>query len=467
MVEDIVVGPPGRRKPHMGTGYQPLLLVDPAGHRLPLQLLNLAPSMERRDAPRHYPDQDLVERVHFAVPLHGGLQGLSYAAFDAEEGDLPLLEEFTGGQRNEIWNGRVRVTAERDGSMTLASADERVVLPNLLVLESERDEGDSYSFSPVPGDRPVRAKAAGRSRLAAGGPYVSTLQWGQRLSGGMDGQGKAGRVDLRISADLRGDGPAVHCSLHLENQAENHRLRLRFPLGLTKPASTAGAQFGQVTRPITTAARKQRMEAPVRTAPAHRWVAAAREERGLAIFAPGFFEYELSAEGDLLVTLLRSIAELSRADLLTRWGHAGWPMNIPEAQCLGEETIPLGIALVTESDLRAPERMEEIWEDLFLPPVVQWERDCTGDTATGPGIELTGAGLVYSACKAAEDGDGVILRCYNARDHATGGSWTLTRPVQSAATVRLDEQLVESLPVQDGVVAFTAAPREIVSIRLR
>ncbi len=465
-VEDILVGPPGNRRPRVGDGYAPFALVDPLGHRLPLQLIHLAPAMERRDAPRHYPDQDLVERVHFAVPLHATLPGLAYAAFDIDEIEMPALEEFTGGYRHEIWNGRVRVSAERDGTMTLASADEQIAFPGLMTLESERDEGDSYTFAPVPGDRPVKAARLGKPVLAASGPYVSTLQWGQRLSGGAGNEGKAGVVTLQLSADLRGDGPAVHCSLRLDNRAENHRLRLRLPLGIKRLVATAGAPFGQVSRPVSAATPRQRMETPVRTAPAHRWVAAARKQRGLAVFAPGFFEYELTADGDLLITLLRSIGELSRADLLTRWGHAGWPTNIPDAQCLGEETIPLGVALVTEADLRTPDRLEAIWEDLFLPPVTMWERDCTGGTASGPGIELTGEGLVYSACKPAEQGRGMVLRCYNSREMATSGEWRFTDPVAGATLVRLDESRVGVLPVgnQGRVVRFEAGPREIVSI---
>jgi mannosylglycerate hydrolase len=467
-VEDILVGPPGTRCPQVGSGYEPFVLVDPTGHRLPLQVLHLAPSMERRDAPRHYPDQDLVERLHFALPLHGALPGLSYAAFDIETGDMPALEEFTGGQRNEIWNGRLRVTAERDGTMTVASADEVTVLTGQLSLESERDEGDSYTFAPVPGDRPVAGTRLGKPVLAAAGPYVSTLHWGQRLSGGANNEGKPGRVTVNLTAELRGDGPAVHCTLRLDNRAENHRLRLRFPLGFKNVAAVAGAQFGQVTR-VAPAARRQRMETPVRTAPAHRWVAAARKQKGLAILAPGFFEYELTASGDLLITVLRSIGELSRADLLTRWGHAGWPTSIPEAQCLGEDTIALGIALVSEAELREPERLEAIWEDLFLPPVVQWERDCTGESAAGPGIELTGEGLVYAACKPAEQGQGMVLRCYNSRDAATTGEWRFTEPVAGAAQVRLDESEIVGLPVGDlgRVVRFEAGPREIVSVLVR
>src|SRR5207247_1382289 len=83
------------------------------------------------------------------------------------------------------------------------------------------------------------------------------------------------------------------------------------------------------------AARGRPREAPVRAAPAHGFVAAASGARGLALLAPGFFEYEWTSRGDLLVTLLRAVGELSRGDLPTRPGHAGWPTSTPLAQCPG------------------------------------------------------------------------------------------------------------------------------------
>lgn len=466
--QDVLVGPTGDRKPRMADGYEPFVLCDSEGGLLAPQLLSLTTALERRDAPRHYPDQDMVERVRFAVPLHSAIRGMAFHAFDVQPGDLPTLEEFTSGDRNGIWNGRLRVAADSGGTMTLESAEGDVTLAGLLALESDRDEGDSYSFAPLRGDRPIKATRLGKPRLTASGPFVSSLQWGQRMAAGWDEVGKPGRVDLGINLELHGDSPAVRCTLRLENGGKNHRLRLRFPLGLKGVPATAGVQFGQITRSAMRPPRKQKLETPAPTAPAHRWVAAAKGDRGLAIFAPGFFEYEWTREGELLVTLLRSIGDLSRNDLATRPGHAGWPTGIPDAQCLGSETISLGFALIRAADLAAPERLEELWEDLFVPPVTLWERDCTGGVDTADGIELSGAGLVFSACYPAESGAGMILRCYNARDTAVDGVWRLTNPVERAARVRLDETVLEDLPVTEGgsLVRFSAGPRSVVTVRV-
>ena len=47
-------------------------------------------------------------------------------------------------------------------------------------------------------------------------------------------------------------------------------------------------------------ARHSTLEQEVSTAPAQRWVAAGNGARSLALLAPGFFEYEWTADGVLV-----------------------------------------------------------------------------------------------------------------------------------------------------------------------
>ncbi|HMV33244.1 MAG TPA: hypothetical protein PKA50_14100, partial [Gemmatimonadales bacterium] len=201
----------------------------------------------------------------------------------------------------------------------------------------------------------------------------------------------------------------------------------------------------------------------------HRWVAAAHEARGLAVFAPGFFEYEWTARGDLLVTLLRAVGELSRDDLATRRGHAGWPTPTPGAQCEGAEVIELGLAAVTEDDLRAPERLERWWEDAFVPPLAVFVRDyCATDVPMidARPVALLGEGLVFTAMKPAEDGLGYILRCANLRDEAAEGAWRWATAPGRVTRVRADETPLAPMPCDGTEVGFEIGAREVWSFRV-
>jgi alpha-mannosidase len=258
----------------------------------------------------------------------------------------------------------------------------------------------------------------------------------------------------------------VRCVLQLDNRATNRRLRARLPIGIASPGAVAGASFGAIERSVEPASGTP-AEAVVSTSPAHRYVAAARGDRGLAVLAPGFFEYEWTGR-DAVVTLLRSVGDLSRGDLPTRPGHAGWMTPTPGAQCLGRDTVELAIAPASASDLVQTDRLERLWEDAFLPVRGRWLRDADELAVAAVGIELEGEGLVLSAARPAEDGDGMILRCWNARETIVDGRWHLRPPAREAERSAADERPGQAMPASaDGSVAFRAGPRELVTVRVR
>lgn len=471
---DLFVGPPGSRVPRRGRGVQPFVLrlagaAGGAGEVAP-QILSAEVTLERLDAMRHYPDLDEVDRIRVAFPLPAELPGLGLRLVEAVDGSAPPLEPFAAAHGRNLWNGRIAAAVAPDGTVALRAAGGGPPFTGLLGLESERDAGDTYSFCPVPRDPIRRPRRAGRLAVTAEGPFVAGLAWPLALRCGAGAAGGEGRVGARVRLEAVGDSPVLRAVIALDNQARDHRLRLRFPTGLSGRPILAGAQFGVIERAPTRRPRGRfPAETPVATAPAHRWVAAARGPRGLAVFLPGFFEYEWTAGGDLLVTLLRAVGELSRSSLRTRPGHAGWPTSTPEAQCPGSETITIGVAPITAEELAAPERIEELWEDAFLPPLAHWMRDyceARAPRVEETGLTLEGDGLVFSACTVASHGRGVVLRCYNVLDRAVDGLWRGPRAIRRARLIRADETALGPLPSSRGSreIAFRAGPRAIISI---
>jgi alpha-mannosidase len=208
------------------------------------------------------------------------------------------------------------------------------------------------------------------------------------------------------------------------------------------------------------------LETPVKTAPAHRFVAAAEGRRGLALLTPGLFEYEWTQRGDLVLTLLRAVGELSRGDLPTRPGHAAWPTPVPLAQCVGASRVELALAPVSQSELERGDVIPSLWEDVFLPVRGPWLRDA-GDLAPAPiDVALEGTGLVLSAVKPAQQGSPIVLRCYNATGRKAAGAWRFGEGVKSAHRVRADERESTALVLEGRgrTVRFVAEPYEIVTV---
>jgi len=455
---DVLVGPPAPgRLPRQGTGYRPFSLSGPDGKPVPVQVLAVRPEQERRDARRHYPDQDEVDqvRVAFRAPV---LPGLGLGALTVGSAvPFPRAEEARVRGRTLV-NRFVQVTLGSNGTLTLLDRRRNERYDALLELEDAGDVGDAYTYCPPARNR-VRQKSGRVSvRSLVTGPLVAALEARWELVRG---------IDVRLVIQLFADSPIVRATFELDNRNRYHRLRARCATGLAGVPAVAGAAFGTVERDavkVDPAAYPR--ETPVRTAPAQRFVAATRGERGVAVLAPAFFEYEWTSDGDLLLTLLRAIGDLSRSDLPTRPGHAGWPTTIQAAQCLGVTRIDFGLAPISAADIERGDVVPQLWEEAFLPLQPLWLRDAPALTPARHDIRLEGTGLVFSSLKPAQVGSPMVLRCYNATNRKTAGAWRFEQGVKTAHRVRADEREAVALVLEQrgNVVRFVAEPHEIVSI---
>ena len=456
---DIIVGPPSGRRPRSGPGFQPFVLTTGAGERLAGQLLGVERGMERTDAPRHYPDQDMIDRacIAFETPA---LPGLGLGVLRQEPGDDVADQQDLEVGDDRLGNCFVTVRVGHDGRLHVTDHRTGEEYADLLQLEDQLDRGDSYSVF-VPPDAPVSSVVTPlSSTVIANGPLVGIIEvrWTLAVSDGS--------VACRMRVELRADSPLIRLQLDLDNRADDHRLRARLAVCAGEEA-VAGAAFGFERRPAEAFdPADYPAEVPVLTAPAHRYVAAGRGSRGLAVLAPGFFEYEWTPRRDLIVTLLRSVGELSRGDLPTRPGHAGWPMPIPAAQERGTHRIELALLLGGDELLDHPGRLEHAWEDAFLPIEGTFIRDFTGhdDAAATVSIALEGEGLICSAIKPPEDGAGLVLRCFNTTDQSVSGRWIVGAPIEQARALRADETTIGPLTIANQhEVEFVAPPRRMVT----
>ena len=461
---DIPVGPPpapGHRAPREGEGYRPFELVTAEGRAVAVQVLDRRIGAERLDAPRHYPDQDEVDQVRIAVrvPTVPGL-GLTRLGLAPPGGRTEPSGEgavVRGGGRSLV-NHWIDVAIESTGALSLRDRRSGQRFADLLRIEDGGDAGDTYTYCPPAGERLLKAGGPIKVRRLAAGPLVAALE--ARFDIGR-------RVGVRLIVVVHADSPVVRCILDVENRSGWHRLRARIPTGLAGASAVAGVAFGAVVRaPVVADPTEYPLETPVRTAPAQRFVAAASGARGLAVFAPGFFEYEWTRRGDLVLTLLRAVGELSRGDLPTRPGHAAWPTHTPLAQSPGVSRIELAVAPVSRAEVERGDVLPGLWEDTFLPLRGFWLRDAVDLTVAPLDIALEGSGLVLSAVKAAQQGSPLVLRCYNTTDRKAAGAWRFGEGVKSAHRVRADERESVALVLEGRgkTVRFVAEPHEIVTI---
>jgi alpha-mannosidase len=247
----------------------------------------------------------------------------------------------------------------------------------------------------------------------------------------------------------------------VDNATRDHRLRVVFGAGAVGPAAAAvraEGQFALVHRPLAPPPpRTEWVEPPDPTQ--HTLGAVALGP--LALLTKGLPEYEArtsAAGSELCLTLLRAVGVISRPTgaIATRPLGAGPQVSTPEGQCLGRHYLEYAL-LPGAGEL----------DDLTLLRASQDYRlgFVVGDAGAhlDPPLSVEGA-VVFSCLKGAEDGDGLILRCFN-----PGGSTERVRITgnMTVSRVRLDETRTGPArePAEAGA-SFKLAGGEIGTFRL-
>jgi alpha-mannosidase len=424
-----------------------------------IQVLAKAEEHERTESPRHYPDDDLIMAYEAAawvpeVPAYG-VKTFAHSSRN-RPAEIPNPASADG---IALSNGRISVQVRDDGRVAFTDLASSRTVSDLFRWESRVDLGDSYT--PSIREEKFTPKFLG-ARVTHRGPVRAAIEmkWEFRE--------KKERVLAAVELIVDADAPWLRVHVTGTNAANDHRLRLRIATDAKNARVMADAMFGPVERnPIIATPEELAMETPPLTAPLHRYVSLFGASNGATLFSDGLAEYESDDDGGVAVTLVRSVGELSRADIPERPGHAGWPTPVPDAQCHGDFGAELAVMLHGASSAAMVDAIERAADDILLPLHGGTLRSALRGAVAVQGIALDGEGLAFSCAKESEDGQWLVLRCVNLLDEARAGSWHVGAPITHAHIARLDETILEPAQTAGETVNFLAGPRAVVTILVR
>ncbi|MDQ1395166.1 MAG: 2-O-(6-phospho-alpha-D-mannosyl)-D-glycerate hydrolase, partial [Acidimicrobiaceae bacterium] len=289
-------------------------------------------------------------------------------------------------------NGLIRVAVEQNGFRL----DGR---PGFDRLVDGGDAGDTYNYSPPPGDVLDDEPTATEAIVLEAHPLRARILLRRRYWW-------CGEVQSIY--EIRAGERLVRIETSFENRARDHRLRAHFPLPWPALHSSAESAFAVVERGLE--AEGSSHEHPLPTFPSRRFVQAG----GLTVVHHGLPEYELididgtGAHG-LALTLLRATGMLSKATTAYRTYPAGPLLAVPAAQLQQPLRFCYGVA-TGEADPYA------LVDDAFLPLEVVVATQ-SGGPRPPSGSALTVTGAEVSSLRRV---DGALhLRVWNASDQPT------------------------------------------------
>jgi alpha-mannosidase len=345
---------------------------------------------------------DFVERE--ALGVGGALVNtLPFRRLRMVDGQLVELDGFSGGRPEPVSDREARFDVD--------------AIADLLAFEDEPDVGDLYTFCP-----------AGRTTAAQ---LVASRREGDALVLEHELPGIGIETTVRAFPGL----DRVELTSVVENDAEDHRLRVFVRSEHGADEVRAESQFAVVRRPLVPPPpRADWVEPPVPAAHTLGAVAFGR----LVLLAKGLPEYEASADG-LRLTLLRCVGTISRpSGLATRPLAAGPDIATPDGQCRGRHVFEYALRFDgDELSNAALVRASQDYRSDFL----------RGDPFAAP-LELDGD-VAFSCLKQRETGTGLLLRVFNPND----------RPETLASSVPLRRIRLDEEDAAEG--GYELAPYEI------
>lgn len=410
----------------------------------------------------HYGDYDPF--MAYDIQLMHTLPAMGYSTLYIEPGmpgmqAAPSAPSRTALLENTFWE----ITLNDDGTLHLRDKTCGQVYDRVLTLEESADDGDEYDYSPAREEWVLTSlqgthtfeviNEAWQSRAVIRVALAVPLNLDERAA-----RLTSGALVAEFHVTLSHNSRRIDIEVQLDNQADNHRVRVLIPTPFDTDRVLADTPFGTISRPVSDSAMADWQAQGWKEAPVPVWnmlsyAVLQQAEHGLALFSEGLREFEILGAGEktFALTLLRGVGWLGKSDLLLRPGRpSGIALPVPDSQLRGRlrsrfslwsfsgDPLNAGVAQQARRWLTPVQCYNKIpWNAMKLNPAPQVTPEHYSLLTLPP------TGCQLSALKKAEDREALIVRLFNPSDETScAASLTFSSPVTLRET-GMDEQTRE------------------------
>ncbi len=306
-----------------------------------------------------------------------------------------------------------------------------VIANQFQAFEDRPRTPDAWEIDIFYDDKMWLADPAASIRVVENGPLRATLEIRRRIL----------NSDIVQRISLTHNSSRLDFDTWIDWQERHVLLKVAFPVAVLTPEATYEIPWGRIRRPTH---RNTSWDWAKFEVPAQKWADLSEGDYGVSLLNQGKYGYD-SRGNTLRMSLLRSPTD---PDPTADQGEHRFVYSLlPHAGPVDETTLAHAYAL-NDPLLAAPGTGQ--------PPA----SGCSLVAVDAPNI-------VIETVKAAEDGQGIIVRLFESQRRR--GSFTLTTsfPLAAAAHANLMEEDQEALDVAGNTVQAFAKPFQILTLRLR
>jgi mannosylglycerate hydrolase len=392
-------------------------------------------------------------------------------------------------------NRYLSFTIADDGSLSVTDKASGQTYSGLNTFYDVEDAGDEYTYCPCVNTQIV-STAGGNATITQteNGPCRVSFRVEQTLhipaSLSEDRKRRSTETIAHVivsEIQLYADQPGLYITTELDNQAKDHKLTVNFPTDLKPTQAHVDESFMIAARDLKLPPSEGWVEDPTSLMHQRSFTDLSESGHGLAVLNRGLPSVEVSEDGVIALTLLRSVGWLSRADLSVRRIAAGPLVPAPGAQCIStyryeyailphtgdwHEVYPTAYGynaplLARRADTHPGLELREMNitrdnPDLVTP--IPWPRGGSlPDTFSF--LQLEPPELVLSAVRRGENG--LIVRFYNVTRETVEGTITCSLPISEAYRTNMAEERQEALTVRDSkLISIKVRGAEAVTVEL-
>ncbi|MEZ9265751.1 mannosylglycerate hydrolase [Vibrio splendidus] len=382
-----------------------------------------------------------------------------------EKGAVKVAEQKDYLLENEYY----RIDVNDNGTLTIFDKETEQVFDQVLRLEDGSDDGDEYDYSPsrqewllYSDEFPVET-----SINHQGFQSVANIAFRMNVPANLaereERTGQNGFVEAQCQVVLKQGSRRIEVRMELDNQADDHRVRVLVPTPFVSETVVADNQFGCITRPTNDPAmavweEEKWKEAPVPVYQLMNFAALENGNAGMAIMSNGLREFEvIASQGDenrdtFALTLFRGIGVLGKEELLLRPGRpSGIKIPTPDSQVRGKLVCEFTLCGFSgnhiDANIMAQARDNVTQIECYNKIPYNAMKLNVGEQNLPMSFSLLSkqqSGAVLSVLKKAEDEDALIMRVYNpAETGSVSDSISFTQTVSSWKETSMDERVRE------------------------